>query len=128
MRILDSDHCVAILRGQLAMDGHVSVTESLAVTTISVGELMYGASKSARVDDNLARLGILLSKFIILPYEMAAARWFGRIKADLEHAGSVIDDLDLQIACIALAYSVPLVTHNRRHFERMPDLVVEDWL
>jgi tRNA(fMet)-specific endonuclease VapC len=128
MRILDSDHCVAILRGQLAMDGHVPFAESLAVTTISVGEVMHGVFKSARIDVNLARLGILLSTMIILPYEMTAARLFGHIKADLERAGSVIGDLDLQIACIALAYSVPLVTHNRRHFERIPDLVVEDWL
>jgi tRNA(fMet)-specific endonuclease VapC len=128
MRILDSDHCVAILRGRLAMDGHVPFTESLAVTSVSVGELMHGAFKSERVNENLARLGILLSKVVILPYEMAAARHFGRIKADLERAGRTVGDLDLQIACIALAYGVPLVTHNRRHFERIPGLIIDDWL
>jgi predicted nucleic acid-binding protein len=119
---------VAILRGQLSMDGRVPFTESLAVTTIGVGELMHGVFKSARADDNLIRLGILLSKVIILPYEMPAARLFGRIKVDLERTGSLLGDLDLQIACIALAYGVPLVTHNRRHFERIPDLIFEDWL
>jgi len=110
------------------MNGHAPFTESLAVTSVSVGELMHGAFKSARVDENLARLGILLSKVVILPYDIASARQFGRIKADLERAGSIVGDLDLQIACIALAYDVPLVTHNRRHYERIPGLIVEDWL
>jgi predicted nucleic acid-binding protein len=76
---------------------------------------MHGVFKSARADDNLVRLGILLSKVDILAYEMPAARLFGRIKADLERTGGFIGDLDLQIACIALTYRVPLVTHNRRH-------------
>ena len=110
------------------MDVRVPFTESLAVTTISVGELMHGAVKSARSNENLARLSVLLSKVIVLPYEMAAARQFGRIKADLERAGSAIGDLDLQIASIALAYGVPLVTHNQRHFQRIPGLLIEDWL
>jgi tRNA(fMet)-specific endonuclease VapC len=128
VKILDSDHCVAVLRGHLDTDVRVPFTESLAVTTISVGELMHGAVKSARANENLARLSVLLSKVIILPYELAAARLFGRIKADLERAGSAIGDLDLQIASIALAYGVPLVTHNQRHFQRVPGLLIEDWL
>jgi tRNA(fMet)-specific endonuclease VapC len=128
VRILDSDHCVAVLRGQLSMDGRVPASESLAVTTVSVGELMHGALKSAQMTENLARLGVLLSKVTILPYEVAAARQFGRIKAQLERAGSAIGDLDIQIASIALAYGVPLVTHNQQHCGRIPGLIIEDWL
>jgi tRNA(fMet)-specific endonuclease VapC len=57
-----------------------------------------------------------------------AARRLGRTRADLECAGMRLSDLDLQIASIALEYDVPLVTHNRRHFERVPVLTIEDWL
>jgi tRNA(fMet)-specific endonuclease VapC len=64
----------------------------------------------------------------ILPYDEWAARKFGRIKAELELAGKRLSDLDLQIASVALQHDVPLVTHNRRHFERVPGLVIEDWL
>jgi tRNA(fMet)-specific endonuclease VapC len=46
----------------------------------------------------------------------------------LEIAGNVIEDLDLQIASIALRHNASLVTHNQRHFQRVPNLTLEDWL
>jgi tRNA(fMet)-specific endonuclease VapC len=131
MIILDSDHCVAILRAQLDLTGRVSADQELAVTTVSVGELVHGASKSQRAADNLARLDVLLAAVIILPYDEWSARRFGQIKAQLEKTGETIGDLDLQIASIALHQDAALVTHNQRHFSRLSNLtglVVEDWL
>jgi tRNA(fMet)-specific endonuclease VapC len=80
------------------------------------------------VTQNLARVDVLLAALTILPYDEQTARQFGRIKADLELAGKRLSDLDLQTASIALEHVVPLVTHNRRHFERVPGLAIEDWL
>ncbi len=128
MKVLASDHCVAILRGHLDLRDWVTPVEPLGVTAVSVGELMHGAHKSARTHETMARLSVLLAALVILPYDEAAARQFGRTKAELERVGAEIGDLDLQIASIALARGVPLVTHNRRHFERVPDLAIEDWL
>lgn len=128
MKILDSDHCVALLRGDLDLRDRVSPTETLAVTAISVGELMHGVFKSSRIDENLARLGVLLAAVAVLPYDEVAAQQFGRTKAELERAGQKLGDIDLQIASIALTQGVPLITHNRRHFERLSDLIIEDWL
>jgi tRNA(fMet)-specific endonuclease VapC len=128
VKVLDSDHCVALLRGHLDLRGRVGPTEELAVTAISAGELAHGAYKSSRVTENLARVDVLLAALTILPYDEWAARKFGRIKAELELAGNRLSDLDLQIASVALQHDVPLVTHNRRHFERVPGLVIEDWL
>jgi len=128
VRILDSDHCVALLRGRLDLREHVSLDQELGVTAISVGELVHGVHKSARVQENLARWSVLLAALTVLPYDERAARCFGRIKAELERAGSRLSDLDLQIASIALECSAPLVTHNQRHFRRIPELVLEDWL
>ena len=128
MKILDSDHCIAILRGQLNLAERVAPTEELAVTAISVGELAHGAHKSARVAENLARLDVLLTTLTVLPFDERAARRFGGLKTDLERAGTLIGDLDLQIASIALENGAPLVTHNRQHFERVAALVIEDWL
>lgn len=128
MKILDSDHCVALLRGDLDLRDRVSPSETLAVTAISVGELMHGVFKSSRIDENLARLGVLLAAVAVLPYDEVAAQQFGRTKAELERAGQKLGDIDLQIASIALTQGVPLITHNRRHFERLSDLIIEDWL
>ena len=128
MKILDSDHCVAILRGRLKLQGQIVAVEELGVTTISVAELVHGAHKSARSAENLARVDALLAGFTIIPFDEPAARRFGLAKAELERAGIVGSDLDLQIASIALEHTAPLITHNRRHFERVPGLVIEDWL
>lgn len=128
MRILDSDHCVAILRGHLALERYAAPGDEIAVTTISVGELTHGAHKSARAAENLTRLDVLLAQVNILPFNSTAARRFGALKAQLERAGRRLADLDLQIGSIALDAGAPLVTHNRRRFERIPDLQVEDWL
>ena len=128
MKVLDSDHCIALLRGYLDLERQVSPTEQLAVTAISVGELAHGVHKSSRVAENLARLDVLLAAVTILSYGEAAARRFGLLKAQLEQGGIGLSDLDLQIASIALEHDAPLVTHNWRHFERVPSLILEDWL
>lgn len=131
MKILDSDHCVAILRARLDLTGRVTPDEELAITAVSVGELVHGATKSQRAMDNLARLDVLLAALTILPYDEWSARRFGQLKAQLEQAGEIISDLDLQIASIALDHDAMLVTHNQKHFSRltsMAGLVLEDWL
>ena len=131
MKILDSDHCVAVLRAQLDLTGRVTPDEELAITVISVGELVHGAVKSQRSADNLARLDVLLAALTILPYDEWSACRFGQIKAQIEQAGEVISDLDIQIASIALDQNAPLVTHNQKYFSRLTSLaglILEDWL
>jgi tRNA(fMet)-specific endonuclease VapC len=131
MKILDSDHCVAILRAKLDLSGRIAPDEELGITAVSVGELVHGATKSRRSADNLARLDILLAALTILPFDEWSARHFGQLKAQLEQAGEVISDLDLQIASIALDHKAALVTHNQKHFSRLtnlPGLLLEDWL
>ncbi len=131
MRILDTDHCVAILRGNLDVSPFVSPVEDLAITTINLAELTYGAYKSARPEDNLARLDVLLSATTILPFDEASARRYGRMRARLENEGQRLSDLNLQIASIALEGDSTVVSHNQPHFERlveMKGLKLEDWL
>jgi tRNA(fMet)-specific endonuclease VapC len=131
MKILDSDHWVAILRAQLDLSGRATPDEELAITAVSVGELVHGATKSLRAADNLARLDVLLAALTILSFDELSARRFGQLKALLEQTGEVISDLDMQIASIALEQNAALVTHNQEHFSRLTNiagLVLEDWL
>jgi tRNA(fMet)-specific endonuclease VapC len=131
VKILDTDHCVALLRGKLDLRRVVTHDEELAVTSISVAELLYGAHKSERTADNLASVDTLLSVLIILDFDETAARRYGHLRASLEKAGQRLSDLDLQIGSIALAWEAELVTHNQVHFVRLvtlADLKLEDWL
>lgn len=128
MKIVDSDHWIALLRGTLDLRGRVTADEELAITAISVGELVYGAERSTRSAEKLLELDTLLATIVIMPYDDSAAHRFGALKMMLERRGERLDDADLQIAATALSRETPLVTHNSRHFGRIPGLVLEDWL
>ena len=128
MNLLDTDHCIAILRQQLDLRDHVSAEEELATTAISVAELTHGANRSQRRDDNLARLEVLLSALVILPFDDVAGRRFGTLKAELESRGEPPDDLDLQIASIAIETRSVLLTNNSTHFKRVSGLQLLNWL
>jgi len=128
MKLLDTDHCIAILRKKLDLREHISPDEELATTAISVAELTHGANRSLRKDENLASLDILLSSMLILPFDEVAGRIFGNLKAELEARGELLDDLDLQIASIAIVSKVPLITNNHKHFSRIDQLQIQNWL
>jgi len=70
----------------------------------------------------------VVSYLPMLPFDADAARRYGDIRAELERRGTPIGDADLRIASIALARGLIVVTGNTKHFERVPDLVVENWL
>jgi len=97
-------------------------------TAITVGELLYGAARVRR-PDLVGRVQALLAEaVIVLPFDAAAAGVYGRLRAELEDEGRPLAEPDLRIASIALANDLTLVTGNARHFARVPDLRVEDWL
>ena len=85
MKLLDTDHCIALLRGQLDLNAHVSPQEELATTAISVAELTHGAHRSRHSEDNLARLEVLLSVLVIRRQEVG--RLESRVGGERRAAG-----------------------------------------
>jgi tRNA(fMet)-specific endonuclease VapC len=83
--------------------------------------------KSAWPVQNLVSIDALLSRVPILPFGANAAAHYGVIRADLERRGAPIGPLDTLIAAHALAEGMTLVTNNRREFDRVAALAVEDW-
>jgi len=94
---------------------------------LSKPSLFYGAFRSNNPQRTLERQQAFLSQFISLPFQDEAALLAGRIRAKLANAGMPIGSYDLQIAAIALANNLTLVTHNIREFERVEGLQIEDW-
>jgi predicted nucleic acid-binding protein len=98
-------------------------------TTITISEVYYGLMKAS----NRARLlklfeSILLPRATILPFDFLAAKKYGEIRSFLEKQGTPLAHADLQIASIALSMNMTLITGNLKHFQRVQQLSVENWL
>jgi tRNA(fMet)-specific endonuclease VapC len=101
--------------------------DSIWLCDVAKAELYFGAYKSQRREANLRLLDRLSREFPSLPFDGDAARHFGQIRAGLQRLGQPIGPYDLQIAAIALAHSLTLVTHNTREFSRIEGLTLIDW-
>ena len=99
-------------------------------SSITMGELYYGAFRLQRFGTGLLeRIRLLpIEDGQVLPFDARTAQLFGGLKADLERRGTPLAEADLRIAAIALAHGLTMVTANVRHFERVPGLLVENWL
>jgi tRNA(fMet)-specific endonuclease VapC len=92
-------------------------------SVVSLGELFRGAYRSTSTGKHLANIeNHVLPTITVLPYDVAIARIFGQISAELAGAGKPLMDADLQIAATALYHGLELVTGNLRHFERVPGI------
>jgi predicted nucleic acid-binding protein len=99
------------------------------ISTITISEIVYGAYKSPRPDyhmDNLQQ--VLLPAVNIVGFDSRAAYICGRLRAQLEQQGKPVSFADLQIAAIAMANELILISGNIKHFKRIPGLSVENWL
>jgi len=100
----------------------------MAISSITLAELMHGAEKSSRVAENLAVIEDFCSRLEVLPYGPKAAQHYGAIRAALEKLGRPIGVNDLHIAAHARSEGLVLVTNNTSEFDRVPALELENWV
>lgn len=100
----------------------------MAVSAITVAELVHGAEKSQFPARNLAVIEDFFSRLAMLPYTPEAAWHYGSIRAALEQEGQTIGVNDLHIAGHARSLGLTLVSNNLREFERVPGLLLENWV
>ena len=129
MYLIDTDILIYSLKGHPQVMDHLNRTATApkAISVISYGELLYGARKSARPDENLARVRRLGEVLPIIEVSPAVMEAFASLKARLEHDGRRLDDFDLVIAATAITIGYRLVTNNERHFSRIEGLHLENW-
>ena len=128
--LLDTNVCIRILNGSsAAVAGRLQATAPADVRLCAVvkAELLYGARKSARVDENLRLLRRFFDPLVSLPFDDRCADEAGLIRLDLERSGRPIGPNDLLIAAIARAHDLVLVTRNTREFGRIAGLRMDDW-
>jgi tRNA(fMet)-specific endonuclease VapC len=100
----------------------------MCISSVTLGELVFGAEHSQQPDRNLADIEEMTARIEILPFENKAAYHFGRIRSDLYRLGRPIGPYDMMIAGHARAAAMILVTNNGKEFERVPGLQVENWV
>ena len=128
--LLDTNVCIVFLSQRSAQVSRrfMAVPESeKIVCSIVRAELFYGAHKSQQSQASLQRIRRFLANLPTLPFDDIAALYYGQFRAELARQGTPIGQHDLQIAAIAAAHNLTLVTHNTREFSRIPNLQLEDW-
>jgi tRNA(fMet)-specific endonuclease VapC len=128
--MLDTDTCIYIInrRPESVFDRlRAHRVGDIAISTITVSELRYGAEKNSRPEENHQALDSFLTPLEILEYGEAESRTYGMIRSHLERSGKPIGSMDLLIAAHAVNLGAILVTQNAREFERVPDLRIESW-
>ena len=127
---LDTNTCIRFINGRslgvLAKLPTIPANE-IVVCSIVRAELFYGAAKSQNPTRSRQKQERFLRTYATLSFDDAAANTYGLIRAKLERAGTPIGPLDMQIAAIAMANNLILVTHNTREFGRVEGLKLEDW-
>jgi tRNA(fMet)-specific endonuclease VapC len=129
--LLDTNVCIELIRRRsgrvLARLGRCRVG-SVGISSITLGELCYGAARSADPRKNLQALTQFCAPLHIASFDDRAAVSYGQVRSDLERAESPVGPLDTLIAAHAMALSAVLVTDNEREFRRVRGLQIENWL
>lgn len=128
--LLDTNVCVDYLTGRypkLVARIQGSAPADLCLSSIVVAELRYGADHSARRRTNHARIDTLLAEIECLDFDLRAAAAYGRIRAQLEKAGTPIGPNDMLIAGHALSRGLTVITDNVAEFGRVRGLRVDNW-
>ena len=99
----------------------------MAISSITLAELMHGAEKSNAPTRSLAAVEDFCSRLEVLPYGPKAAMHYGNIRAQLETRGQTIGVNDLHIAAHARSEGLTLVSNNLREFERVEALQLANW-
>jgi len=133
--LLDTNICIYIIKKspekvikKLESIPNDKGKNEIYLSSVTVSELYYGVEKSSQLEKNLEALKGFLTPFQIINFDHESAEVFGRVRSDLERKGTVIGPYDLQIASIAIAHDLVLVTNNIKEFKRVDGLNLENWV
>ncbi len=128
--LLDTNICIYVIKRRpvLVLDRFNENAAHLAISSITLAELLHGAEKSSQPQRTLVVVEDFCSRLDVLDYGAKAAQHYGQIRASLEQRGTPIGVNDLHIAAHARSEGLTLVSNNLREFERVDGLLYENWL
>lgn len=128
--LLDTDTCIYWIKNINSVRDKIKQIgwEQICICNITVAELYFGAYNSQKVAENLTRAENFIRDVEVIALDNQAVKKFGELKAELRKIGQPVADFDLLIASVALTRNYILVTNNTRHYSRIPDLKLENWI
>ncbi len=128
--ILDTNIVIYVIKRRpiKVLDVFNKHASRMAISSITLSELIYGAEKSQQVEKNLEAVEDFISHLEVLPYDSKASLHYGKIKFTLEKKGAIIGENDIHIAAHAISQGLTLVTNNLKEFKRVPNLALENWV
>ena len=130
MYLLDTNICIYIINKRpkkVAEKISSMAPQDIKISSVTVAELEYGASKSNHRNQNRTALYNFLSPFEVIHFDSRDAEIYGIIRTELEHRGNTIGPYDIQLAAQALARDFIFITNNTAEFKRVPTLKLESW-
>jgi tRNA(fMet)-specific endonuclease VapC len=127
--ILDSDTWIEYFRHRGGVDKHIVETpaEEIFASEVSIAELTYGALHSKAVERHLQEPKEIAETFTVL----SLGDWthdYAEIRQTLTSQGIIIGDFDILIAVTARQFGLTVVTHNTKHFSKIPGIQCVDWV
>ncbi|MEN9862013.1 MAG: putative nucleic acid-binding proteincontains domain [Cyanobacteriota bacterium] len=128
--LLDTNICIYVIkrRPESLLERFNSNASHLAMSSITLAELLHGAEKSSNPQRTLAVVEDFCSRLDVLEYGVKAAQHYGQIRTALERRGTPIGVNDLHIAAHARSEGLTLVSNNLREFERVEGLLLANWV
>jgi len=129
MYLLDTDILIYSLKAHEIVQQNLRhhLHDPINVSAITLMELYYGAYKSQKIANNLAKVKAIENSLEIIPVNREMVEIFGVLKSDLEKVGKPLDDFDLILAATAMSHNLIIVTNNEKYFGRIDGLKMENW-
>jgi tRNA(fMet)-specific endonuclease VapC len=124
--LLDTNIVIALFAQDSSVLQHVGEADEVFVPAIVLGELYYGAQKSARIEENLGKIDEFASEAAILGCDEHTAKHYGIVKNRLRAKGRPIPENDIWIAAVALQHTLELVSRDP-HFKQIESLGLAVW-
>ncbi|OYW68968.1 MAG: VapC toxin family PIN domain ribonuclease [Bosea sp. 12-68-7] len=129
--MLDTNICIYVMKATALSplkDRFEALADEICISVMTIAELRFGAEKSLRREQSLRAIADFSTNLAVLPFDKRAAENYGGLRAELERAGTPCGLHDTQIGAHARSRDLIIVTNNRREFDRMPGLCVENWV
>jgi tRNA(fMet)-specific endonuclease VapC len=124
--LLDSNIVIALLQGDDVVLSNLDQAPEVFIPAVVIGELFFGAAKSARPAENTDKVERFAANRYIVSCDLDVAREYGRLKKRLQEKGRPLPENDIWIAAMAKLHEMVLVTRDS-HFKEVDDLHIVDW-